>query len=57
MIDAKKKRAKEKRISGNPTKGEEAPSLTETINHCDIGKSPEMQRLAPLAQRIGFKED
>lgn len=57
LMDAKKRRAKEKLMTADPTKGEQAPSLAENINHCDIGKSPEMQKLAPLEQRIGFKDD
>eukprot|EP00826_Nyctotherus_ovalis_P011187 TRINITY_DN1291_c0_g4_i1.p2 TRINITY_DN1291_c0_g4~~TRINITY_DN1291_c0_g4_i1.p2 ORF type:complete len:155 (+),score=51.40 TRINITY_DN1291_c0_g4_i1:112-576(+) len=57
LMNAKKKRAKEKLSSADPHKGDEVPSLTAKINHCDIGKSPEMQKLAPLEQRIGFKDD
>ena len=57
LMDAKKKRAKAKLMAGKAGDAEEEPSLEKNISHCDIGMSPEMQKLAPLEQRIGYQDD
>jgi hypothetical protein len=50
---------KKKRRLTNPSHKEPVTSslLTKNIVHCDIGASPPQQKLAPIGERIGYKED
>jgi len=52
---------KKKRRKTNPhaePEGKEQPSiLSKNLAHCDLGMSPLQQKLPPLEQRIGYKDD
>lgn len=50
--------AKKKRRKTTPVCDLEPPLvLAKTLNHCDIGMSPQQQKLSPLHERIGFHND
>ena len=57
LMEAKKKRRKT-----GPTApaadDKQKSALAKNLNHCDIGMSPQLQKLAPLEKRIiGYQDD
>ncbi len=55
--------AKKNRRKTNPgapaaeAEDKQKSALAKNLNHCDIGMSPQLQKLAPLEKRIGYQDD